>query len=44
MRKFMGVWRDQERWHAAVNVAGRWAACQVVKEILRLALELWLQT
>ncbi|MFD6363693.1 hypothetical protein [Streptomyces roseolus] len=44
MKKLMAVWRDEERRCNAVKLAGRWAARQAVKEVLRLALELWLQT
>ncbi|MFJ6421392.1 hypothetical protein [Streptomyces hydrogenans] len=44
MRKFMAVWRDKKRRRKAAKLAGRWVAWQAVKEVLRLALELWLQT
>ncbi|MGO4421605.1 hypothetical protein AB4Z54_23605 [Streptomyces sp. MCAF7] len=44
MKKFMAVWRDHEHRYAVAKLAGRWAAWQALKEILRLALELWLQT
>nr|WP_264178965.1 hypothetical protein [Streptomyces halstedii] len=44
MKKFTAAWRDKELRRDAAKAASRWIAWQVVKVVLRLALELWLQT
>ncbi|MFD8971664.1 hypothetical protein [Streptomyces sp. NPDC059593] len=44
MNKFTTRWRDEAWRRDVARFAGRWAAWQAAKELLRYALELWLQT
>ncbi|MFF3843452.1 hypothetical protein [Streptomyces sp. NPDC001930] len=44
MTKFTTTWRDEEWRRKTAKTATKWAAWQAVKEVLRLVLELWLQT
>ncbi|MGV9343118.1 hypothetical protein [Streptomyces sp. NPDC003688] len=44
MKKFTALWHDEEWQRKMAKTATKWAAWQAVKEVLRLVLELWLQT
>ncbi|WP_258043350.1 MULTISPECIES: hypothetical protein [unclassified Streptomyces] len=44
MNKFTAAWRDTELRRDVAMAASRWIGWQVVKVVLRLALELLLQT
>lgn len=44
MDKFKAAWHDKELRRSAAKAASKWIGWQVVKVLLRLALEFWLQT
>ncbi|MFG2646085.1 hypothetical protein ACGFYP_34590 [Streptomyces sp. NPDC048370] len=44
MKKFTSPWRIEEQRRTMTATASRWIMWQMAKEVLRLVMELWLQT
>ncbi|MFB6629577.1 hypothetical protein ACFCWY_06780 [Streptomyces sp. NPDC056362] len=44
MKKFTSVWHDKDQRRVMTETAVKWALWQILKEVLRHGLELWLQT